>query len=36
MTVSNAILAQLVTQIEELAIENVRLKKIIFSSPEAE
>jgi hypothetical protein len=36
MTVSKALLAQLVTRIEALSIENLKLRVIVLSSQEAE
>jgi hypothetical protein len=36
MTASNAVLAQLVTRIEALSIENLKLRTFILSLPEAE
>ncbi len=36
MTASSAVLAQLVTRIESLCIENLKLKAFILSLPEAE
>ncbi len=36
MTASNAVLAQLVTRIEALSIENLKLRTFILSLPEAD
>jgi hypothetical protein len=36
MTASNAVLAQLVTRIESLSIENLKMRTFILSLPEAE